>query len=115
MFRCRCVSELLRWWLFRVMKGNEKTASYPVRIAERRGLPALRQRPQVILGTIHSVKGGEADTVFLCPDISYPAHHGWILPGEEHDAIVRQFYVGMTRARQRLVICEPSGEQSVNI
>ena len=38
---------------------------YPISIARRHGAALLDQVPQVVVGTIHSVKGGEADSVYL--------------------------------------------------
>ena len=43
---------------------------FPADIADVRGPQALMESPQVIVGTIHSVKGGEADAVVLFPDLS---------------------------------------------
>jgi superfamily I DNA/RNA helicase len=99
----------LTWWLNRVSESHKKTAAYPVRVVMKRGLDALRQRPQVIIGTIHSVKGGEADVVYLFPDLSRAADLEWYRGGEERDSIIRQYYVGMTRAKQKLVICNSAG------
>jgi DNA helicase II / ATP-dependent DNA helicase PcrA len=109
------VSDYLFWWLKRVSKSHAKTAGYPVRVAALHGLEALRDRPKVIIGTIHSVKGGEADVVYLFPDLSRPAANEWDKPGEHRDAIVRQFYVGMTRARHKLVICAPTNYMRVDL
>lgn len=63
--------------------------------------------PRCVVGTIHSVKGGEADVVYLFPDLSPQAVRNLSNPGGQDD-IVRQFYVGVTRARQELVICAPA-------
>lgn len=79
---------------------------FPIQVARRRGGAALRTPPRVTVGTIHSVKGGEADTVYLFPDLSMRGREAWDSGGR--DAIRRQFYVGMTRARHNLVICAPA-------
>jgi hypothetical protein len=72
--------------------------------------------PLVTVGTIHSVKGGEADTVVICPDISFKqdtSYHqkGW----EGRDSLLRLFYVGVTRTRDRLVLARPSGRRFIRI
>ena len=43
---------------------------FPAMVAAKRGPRALAETPQVIVGTIHSVKGGQADVVYLFPDLS---------------------------------------------
>ena len=43
---------------------------YAETIAERRGAEALTETPHLTVGTIHSVKGAEADHVILFPDLS---------------------------------------------
>ena len=65
-------------------------------------------RGVVTVGTIHSVKGGEADRVFLFPDLSPKGRdsldtRGWL----HHDAVMRQFYVGATRAKRELFVGQP--------
>ena len=63
-------------------------------------------QPKVIVGTIHSVKGGEADVVFLFPDLS-PGAARMYETQDGRDSATRLFYVGATRARETLVICSP--------
>lgn len=63
----------------------------------------------------NSVKGGQADSVFVCPDLSYAGAREWDIEGEPRDSIVRQFYVAMTRARDELVLCAPDSKMSVPI
>lgn len=98
-------------WLHENMTSRfKKSAEYPIQIAKKRGIDALREEPQIIVGTIHSVKGGEADTVFIYPDISMQAWEKYQERGNEQArAIIRAVYVGMTRARENLYICEPAG------
>jgi superfamily I DNA/RNA helicase len=103
----------LMWWFSRVSESHKKTAAYPLRVTMVRGIAALRERPQVIIGTIHSVKGGEADVVYLFPDLSRAADAEWYKGGEFRDAIIRQFYVGMTRAKHKLVLCNSVGPYTV--
>jgi superfamily I DNA/RNA helicase len=76
---------------------------------------ALEESPRVIVGTIHSVKGGEADVVFLFPDLSPAGDSAYQLYGPQRDAVIRLFYVGMTRARQTLYICQRESSMAVVI
>lgn len=77
---------------------------YPIAVLEARGADALRTDPRVIIGTVHSVKGGEADTVILLPNLTPAEHDAWTGGDEGEAAVRRVFYVGMTRARHRLVL-----------
>jgi len=89
---------------------------FALRCVARHGFAALRAEPQITVGTIHSVKGGEADSVILCPDLSYQGYGQWWSDGDRgRNDIVRQFYVGMTRARETLCICAPATNMAVMI
>lgn len=102
------------WWEAHLKHEERKRAQYALTVARRSGFEKLREKPQIIVGTIHSVKGGQADVVYLFPDLSNAAYfEGWSRPGPGKDAIIRQFYVGMTRAREELVLCAPSGAERV--
>jgi hypothetical protein len=63
-------------------------------------------KPNVVVGTIHSVKGGQADHVYLFPDLSAAGDREYM--GAARDRIIRLGYVGMTRARQTLTLCDAS-------
>jgi superfamily I DNA/RNA helicase len=111
----RPLDEHLRWWLDRVLQSHAKTAAYPVQIATQRGVEALLEKPKIIIGTIHSVKGGEADTVFLFPDLSNAGYLEWTSYPEGRDSLYRLFYVGITRARHKLVICAAASDKAVSL
>jgi len=94
-------------WLQANMTATaERATQYPLSVWRKHGPGALTKVPDIIIGTIHSVKGGEADTVYLFPDLPYAA----MKDPANSDAIIRQMYVGMTRAKQTLVMCQPSGK-----
>jgi superfamily I DNA/RNA helicase len=80
------------------------------------GSPAVfDEDPKIIVGTIHSLKGSEADVVYLLPDISPSGAEDYYSGDAGALATHRLFYVGMTRARERLVLCHSSNAaQSVN-
>jgi DNA helicase-2/ATP-dependent DNA helicase PcrA len=90
----------------RLMAGKH-TLEYALTVAEKQGASALKSEPRIILGTIHSVKGGEADVVYLFPDISMAMDREAVDNPDAEDAQTRIFYVGMTRAKEELVICQP--------
>ena len=102
------------WWERCLKHADRQRQDYPLRIARMHGAAVLRQRPRLVLGTIHSVKGGEARRVYVFPDLSATAHyHGYKKVGQSHDAVVRQFYVAMTRASEDLILCKASGAEAV--
>jgi superfamily I DNA/RNA helicase len=69
----------------------------------------LDEPPRVTVSTIHSAKGGEADNVLLCTDMSKNNQLGYeSQPDFEH----RVWYVGATRAKESLHIVAPKGIRS---
>ena len=95
---------LADWWQKRLASSFQKRSEYPLALAMKHGREALTEEPKVIVGTIHSVKGGQADTVIVFPDLS---SLGEQQKEADPDSITRLFYVAMTRAKQRLYICHP--------
>ena len=94
----------LPWLVDRLLPSRRRLMEYPVTIAEKRGRHALRHDPKLVVGTVHSVKGGQADSVYLLPDLSPSGMREWTRPGDGRDGIIRTFYVAMTRAREKLVM-----------
>lgn len=98
-------------WLARhLLLAKRDSFAYSFQVCRERGGKTLLQQPKIMVGTIHSVKGGEADNVIIFPDISYAAKSEFEDSREGEDAITRAFYVGITRARERLFRCEPVKE-----
>lgn len=91
-----------------INRKKHRALEYPIRIAEKNGLWSLTKDPAIVIGTIHSVKGGEADAVYVIPDISPKSYEGWQFETESRDDIIRQFYVAMTRTRSDLYLCAPA-------
>lgn len=67
---------------------------------------------RVIVGTVHSVKGGEADCVYLFPELSPSGFMDYL--GNGRDRVMRLMYVGMTRSRDQLVLCDRSNRFAVD-
>lgn len=98
--------QLVRWWSRRIAPEFHGRIQFPVTVALGGGRRALEDPPRVIVGTIHSVKGGEADAVYLFPDLSPTGELAYQRHGPQRDSVIRLFYVGMTRARHTLYICQ---------
>ena len=97
------------WFYQNILPAKKKIAKYPIDLIKNRGPRTLIEKPRLVIGTIHSVKGGEADIVYLFPDLSQEAYRNAMTDRSSRDSIKRQMYVGMTRAKEGLYICEPSG------
>lgn len=100
-----CIDHNLDWYGKHVLQSKTGPMDFAVRIAKK---GKLTEKPKVIVGTIHSVKGGEVDHVFVFPDISYAAKKEGNMEG-----IIRMFYVAMTRAKKTLTLCGPASKNSV--
>lgn len=100
----------LGWFSARLNKSRAKAFDFPLAVIERRGVRALTERPQIIVGTIHSVKGGQADVVVLFPDLS---PQGVDTLSRNPASIYRSFYVGMTRAREELYLAQNSSGAAI--
>ena len=71
--------------------------------------------PRVVVGTIHSVKGGQADVVYLFRDLSQAADAQYGRGGAMRDSVVRLFYVGATRACEELHVCQRETGMAITI
>lgn len=100
----------VRWFRNRLNASRLKSFEYPIEVIQRRGALALEAAPLIVVGTIHSVKGGEADHVLLFPDLS---PQGMETMNRNPAAIIRQMYVGMTRAKRTLSLARPAGNAYV--
>lgn len=97
----------LEWLEDAVLAEHREQVAWARRVAERSGRVALRERPRIVVGTIHSVKGGEADVVVAAPDLSAAAARE-AETATGRDAMVRLWYVAATRAREELVVLSSS-------
>jgi DNA helicase-2/ATP-dependent DNA helicase PcrA len=99
----------LGWFMDNIAKANKNKFDYLCTIVEKHRAAVLKMVPPIIIGTIHSVKGGEADVVYLMPDLSRRGYENWSVP-DGRDETIRQFYVGMTRCKETLVVTAPGSE-----
>ena len=97
----------LNWLKKNVTQAGLHQIKFPAGVALKHGGRKLRERPKVIVGTIHSVKGGEADTVIVFPDLAWIEQRMIEESRSEKEKMIRKFYVALTRTKNKLVICEP--------
>jgi DNA helicase-2/ATP-dependent DNA helicase PcrA len=95
------------WFYDHLVKRRQSPARYVLDVYRRSGMEFLEGQPRIVVGTIHSVKGGEADSVILAPDLSYAGAREAYGSQEGMDAAIRLFYVGMTRAKRKLSMLQP--------
>lgn len=96
--------EAVSWYEQRILPKRRKQLAYAIKMARKHGIGMLAEDPKLIIGTIHSVKGGGVDNVYLAPDLSMSGAKEYAKRGPGRDGIVRTFYVGMTRAQKKLVL-----------
>ena len=106
---------LLDWWRNRLTINFRKRIQFPSHVAALGGPQSLRQSPQIVVGTIHSVKGGQADVVYLFPDLSRAGDAQYRQCGPPRDSVLRTFYVGVTRARETLYLCSAESASAISI
>lgn len=95
------------WWGDHLRRPT--SAQLPLKVW--RAAPSeLARIPRIIVGTAHSVKGGEADTTIVLPDSSRSAW--WV---GDRGAITRALYVAMTRARHTLLLGRPATVEAMGI
>ncbi|UZX16537.1 ATP-dependent helicase [Thermus sp. PS18] len=98
--RERAVARDVSWLLDHLVGRAPKTMRQCLLVALRNPQAVLQGRARVWLGTIHSVKGGEADWVYVWPGYTRKAAR------EHPDQLHRLFYVAATRARKGLVLMD---------
>jgi DNA helicase-2/ATP-dependent DNA helicase PcrA len=104
MLECLKTDKPWEWLRDHLLPEPRKRMDYAFQICDRSGVRALTDKPKVIVGTIHSVKGAEAEVVYLSPDLSRRGYEEWMGMPEQRDVVRRVFYVGMTRSSERLVL-----------
>ncbi len=96
--------DLCAWWKRRLNASMQGRARFPLAMVYERGPAGLEGVPRIIVGTIRSVKGGEAGVVFLFPDLSQAGDPACQCVGPARDAVIRLLCVGVTRTRQALCL-----------
>lgn len=102
----RAVESDVEWFANAVLGSKAQATAYALQVARKHGPVALASTPRLTIGTIHSVKGGASDTVFVAPDIS-AAGRDQLDTVNGRDQTIRQFYVALTRSYDRLCVLSP--------
>lgn len=100
-------------WYLSCVKGSDNLRDYVGRVIGQYGVQKLQDKPMVQIGTVHSVKGGEADIVWLSPDLSPEASSAAHKDPQAAEEMRRVFYTGITRAKERLLLAEASTRNCV--
>lgn len=95
------------WWQRRVLPKYSRDAVYAAKVVDHAGLSHATKAPALTVGTIHSVKGAQADVVYVLPDLTNRWQNDFLRGGATRDALLRLYYVACTRAKSTLVLCEP--------
>ena len=90
-------------------KINPKSTEYAIKVIEAHDLDAYKVEPKLVIGTIHSVKGAEADCVYIIPDVPQRVYQETVSDRQAYDGAVRLAYVAVTRAREKVMVLRPEG------
>ena len=88
------------WWILR-KNFTPRQKIYFMRLLKRYGTDQLNEDPTIIIDTIHSVKGGEADHVVIHSKADYASDYRRKNRNEKTDEN-RVYYTGATRAKRKL-------------
>tara|TARA_A100001015_G_scaffold242361_1_gene276890 strand:+ start:2053 stop:3678 length:1626 start_codon:yes stop_codon:yes gene_type:complete len=91
------------WWEILQRNFKPEQVTYFIRLLKRYGQKQLNADPQIVIDTIHSVKGGEADNVLIYSKGNYPSSFSNKNTEEKSDE-KRVYYTGVTRAKSSLHI-----------
>jgi len=98
-----------------VTEAKKKHLGYIARVENNYGVKGITELPpKLTTGTIHSVKGGASEWVLIFPDISPKGFKQWMSWGPGRDAVIRQFYVGCSRASERLYLGSASTREAIS-
>ena len=87
---------------------SKDTLQYAQRVYERYGFEGIDRNPDIIIGTIHSVKGAGAWAVYLDSSLSPNASNLYLSSEQHRNMLKRLMYVGITRAMEVAIRCAPS-------
>lgn len=109
----RALGPDLSWFMSAALPSVAEKLRFPEAVVRGFGPAALVDQPLCTVGTFHSIKGGEADVIFMSPALSPAGYAEWTRYGKPRDSVIRLMYVGLTRARQASVVLAPPNRYTV--
>ena len=91
------------WWEILKRNFTPRQTNYFILLLKKYGQKKLNEEPNIIIDTIHSVKGGEANHVLIYSKTNWPASFSHKTKEEKSDE-KRVYYTGVTRAKNTLHI-----------
>jgi superfamily I DNA/RNA helicase len=91
------------WWTILKRNFTPRQTNYFILLLKKYGQKRLNEEPNIIIDTIHSVKGGEANNVLIYSKTNWPASFAHKTKEEKSDE-KRVYYTGVTRAKNTLHI-----------
>ena len=101
------IPQLKNEYWYDVFTGISVSERSYIRAMLRRG-EKITKDPRIKLSTIHAAKGGEADNVILLTDLSNRIYKSYQSNPDDES---RVFYVGLTRAKEKLFLIEPQTQK----
>jgi len=84
-----------------LLSMTDQKIAYYKRLVDEQGEGVLKEKPRVIVGTIHSFKGDECDWAVILSDIT---KRSWQVAQENYPEEARVWYTGATRAKEGVII-----------
>jgi len=100
-------------WDIGLGKISQRDRTY-IKACLRKG-ESLTAIPRIRISTIHSAKGAQATNVMLLTDVMRRPYSMWRKMDGHEDDEARVFYVGLTRATERLHLIHPMFSQGYSI
>ena len=101
---------IFSWIIYFDQLANELNNYHVVEKGE-----SLTETPRIRISTIHSAKGAQATNVMLLTDTMRRPYSMWRKLDGYIDDEARVFYVGLTRATERLHLIHPMFSQGYSI
>ena len=108
-------ASLCAWWRRGLKSSVPESSVYAARTVESHGLQALTEEPLIHVGTIHSFKGAEDDSVLVIPDLSRAGWQEYQYGGDGTDGVIRLGYVALTRAKRELWVARQASQMAMPI
>ena len=89
------------WWWVLKRNFSPRQTIYFIRLLKRYGQEALNNEPNILIDTIHSVKGGEANNVLIYSKANWLSDFNNKSKSEKSDES-RVYYTGVTRAKDTI-------------